>query len=887
MKKAWLKSAFLLFLTVALPFTGSGQGASESRAFGAAMRDFNVGIYPLAEKELSDFIRMFPQSAQLPEAILFQAQAALKQQKYKIAVELLRTNATLAGLLADQYRYYLGQAHLEGTNYQAAAAVFSSLIRDFPNSPRLLAASYGEAQARFKLRDFPRVIDLLQRPDGTFRKESVLRASDELAVRGALLLAEALLEQKAYPETETVLGHMSEADLTPEFKWRRQYLFCRAHLADRRLTEALAGTTNLLALATASGEQNFLSASIDFQGEVLEQLSEFDSAVQVYEQNLAEGVASERARHALLKLTELLLALNKPAEAAQKLETFLVRHPDDAASDVALVTMGELHLRQHLESLETNQTAAATNLVPVAATNHLEQALANFDRVITNYPQSALVGKAQLDKGWTLWVDGKIPQSQAAFKLAVDGLPHSDEQAIARFKLAEAQFFQKDYTNALLNFQLLITETADLPKAREQLAEQAFYQIVRASLRLGDLQAANEAMRKILESYPKSFFADRSLLLVGQRLNTLKKPADARLVFRELLDRFPDSPLVPQVELAIARTFFEEENWASAINKYEEWLERFGTNDLRPQAEFNRAWANDKAGRQTNALDLFTNFVARFPTDELAPRAQYWVGRYYYNQNDFPSAEKNFQHSILLQNTNFSYQAIMMAGRAAVARRAYFEAKRDYFEPLLNDPKCPEEIKAEAYFAEGDMLTLETPEPGKPLQKFAEAIVAFSKIPSLYPTNRLVPRAWGRIGDCYLQLGAADSKQYDEATNAFQKALVSATDVSARSKAEVGLARALEGMAELNSSESATLLDTALAHYTSVLFQKNLRDAEQPDPFWLKEAGLAAGRLAEKRKQWEMAINIYNEMTSMLPPVRELLKGRIDRAAKQWHGEKN
>ncbi len=887
--KKLLLWALAFICSCALPPSASAQNVSEPRALSAAVQEFEDGSYALSEKELAEFIRKFPESADLPKAILYQARAAIAQQKFKIGVDLLSANASLAGPLADQYRYWLATAYLQGTNYQAAGDTFAALIRDFPQSPRLLAASYGEALVRFRLRDWRRTVELLQQPNGAFRREALLRPADELAMRGALLLAETLFEQKEYRAAEEALARLSEADLIPELKWHRQYLLCRVQLADQRLRLALANTTNLLALATVSGKRNLVAESAAMQANILEQLGELSAAVQAYEKNLVESVPPEQARQALLKIIELTLAQGKGAEAAQKLDSFLIKRPDDAASDVVLLTLGELHLEQHFAALDTNRTQTATNLFP-GVTNHLQQALLNFERIITNNPPSALLGKAQLNKGWALWTDGRIPQSQAAFKLAADLLPHAEEQAVARFKMAEAQFYQKDYTNALPTFRSIITDFSDMPRVKESLFAQALYQILRTSLKLGDLAMAQESMKKLLQGYPGSFYNDRSMLLVGQHLTSLQRPSEARVVFQELLQRDPHSSLEPEVELAIARTHVQENDWPAAIARYEAWLERFGANDLRPQVEFYRAWANAQAERSTNALNLFTNFVARFPTNLLAPIAQSWVASFYYKQNDFGSAEKYFQDKILLANTNYSYQSLMNAGRAAIARQAYADAKKFYFQPLVEDNNCPPDLKAEAYFALGDTLTLEAPDLAKPLQKFDDAIVAFKKIPGLYPNNRLVPSALGRIGDCHLQMATLDSKQYDEATNAYQKVLLPGTkaDIFVRSQAEFGLALALEGMAKLKQGpEREALLDAAFTHYANLLYEKNVADSEVADAFWLKKAGLAAARVAEERKQWEIAGRIYNRMMTKLPPLRDFLQKQIERTAEQLPSEKN
>ena len=109
-----------------------------------------------------------------------------------------------------------------------------------------------------------------------------------------------------------------------------------------------------------------------------------------------------------------------------------------------------------------------------------------------------------------------------------------------------------------------------------------------------------------------------------------------------------------------------------------------------------------------------------------------------------------------------------------------------------------------------------------------------------------------------------------------------------RSQAEIKLATVLEAIAKLKPPpDNYALLDAAFAHYANVFYEKNLADGETPDPFWLKEAGLAAGRLAEERKEWEKAINIYNRLQTMLPPLAEFLQKRISRARDQWRLEKD
>src|SRR6185369_1197582 len=102
----------------------------------------------------------------------------------------------------------------------------------------------------------------LNSPEGVFRRAAKIRPDDDLVTHGDLLLAEALVEQRQFAQAREFLDRIPPERLSPEFKWRRQYLLCRSLLLDRKFDEALAATTNLLTLAPASGEVEFIAESL-------------------------------------------------------------------------------------------------------------------------------------------------------------------------------------------------------------------------------------------------------------------------------------------------------------------------------------------------------------------------------------------------------------------------------------------------------------------------------------------------------------------------------------------------------------------------------------------------------------------------------------------------
>ncbi|HXG49522.1 MAG TPA: hypothetical protein VNO52_18005, partial [Methylomirabilota bacterium] len=98
---AWRLGLALWVGWLGIAATGRAQDAVEARAFRAAARAFQDGIYDLAAREFGQFVQRFPASPHVTEAVLLHARAALRMQQASVAIDLLTTNAPRAGPLAD------------------------------------------------------------------------------------------------------------------------------------------------------------------------------------------------------------------------------------------------------------------------------------------------------------------------------------------------------------------------------------------------------------------------------------------------------------------------------------------------------------------------------------------------------------------------------------------------------------------------------------------------------------------------------------------------------------------------------------------------------------------------------------------------------------------
>ena len=405
-------------------------------------------------------------------------------------------------------------------------------------------------------------------------------------------------------------------------------------------------------------------------------------------------------------------------------------------------------------------------------------------------------------------------------------------------------------------------------------------------MKLGDMTGTTNALARILTTYPTNSLVDSSLLLAGEQLSDMQQPAAARALFRKVVELLPKSSLRPEVELALARTYEQEGSWPVAIGIYDRWVEIYTNSEaLLPQVEYARAWANFQAGRGTNAFLLFTNFIAQFPTNALAPVVQWWLGDYYLGTGtNYVDAEKNYK--LLFQNwpdSRLAYAACVMAGRAALARQGYSDAI-GYFTTLTSDTNCPPEVVVQALFGYGGALMLKPPDDptNDPLANFVLAIQVFKAISQNYPQTEQAALASGEAGDCYMQLAGQPQGAhfYDDATNAYAQVINSLpADAAARSQAQMGIGLVLEKRAaQATGAEQTALLQQALQNYLDVLYEKNLRDNEPADPFWVKKAGLQAATVAEELGEWPQAVNVYRRLEELLPPLHDSLEKKIANA---------
>ena len=188
------------------------------------------------------------------------------------------------------------------------------------------------------------------------------------------------------------------------------------------------------------------------------------------------------------------------------------------------------------------------------------------------------------------------------------------------------------------------------------------------------------------------------------------------------------------------------------------------------------------------------------------------------------------------------------------------------FKALWNNTNCVADLRFQALYALGDTMASEK------AGNYEEAMKVFGLIAD-YPTNKLAALALGQKA-CYALQWAQSSTEndkYDTVSNAFMEVINSPrADARATNIATIGLGIVLEKLAQQRPDEARKFHEQALDQYVNVFLNE-----EQPEMFWIKVAGMEAGRLAYDMREWQKAIKIYQRLQKLLPASLPSIQNRI------------
>jgi len=359
-----------------------------------------------------------------------------------------------------------------------------------------------------------------------------------------------------------------------------------------------------------------------------------ESAAKSFRDVLARFPKAEPAKAAKLQLGRSLAALGKADEATTVLAEAAAAG-EGAGPEVLL------------------------ELATVAAqAGKAAEAEAYLKRLMETNAQSPLVAEALFQLGEIAFARGDFPAALANYERIVNEFPDNDLRTVAHYKRAWALRRQERYAEALPSFEVAATDAA-----HADMAADAAFQAGYCLLQTQRFAEAGAALNACAEKDPKAPLASAARLLAGDAFRQAGDTAAAKAAFERVIADYLGSPEEPSARVGLAACEQAAGNHQAVIAA----LERIGTDrrdETEAQALCLRAISLMALERTEEALDTFERTAVLYSAfAEWAGRAQLGVGECEERLGRKDDARKSYQRVL----DEFGETAATEAARARLA----------------------------------------------------------------------------------------------------------------------------------------------------------------------------------------------------------------------------
>lgn len=285
--------------------------------------------------------------------------------------------------------------------------------------------------------------------------------------------------------------------------------------------------------------------------------------------------------------------------------------------------------------------------------NHKQFAEAKvyFNTLVKRFPgakQKSIAYRSIMNSYFAL---GKFKDSELIAKqiLQQADIPDEDkifaEKRLAQSIFKNAKLFQDQgqYLEAALEYRRVYDESA----GEKGLVDAALYNSAYMYDEIQEWQKAVDTYLLLVDKYPDSEYALRSLNNAAEDYKEMKQYADAGDIFRQIYEANKENKEVAEPALSNASYYYVKgEEWQKAINSNDQYIAVYPDEDLAIDLFFANAGNYLKLGNLIEANKIYENFANRYPTDPKAIEAFYHRGTYFKENGQLSAAKVEFTKAI-------------------------------------------------------------------------------------------------------------------------------------------------------------------------------------------------------------------------------------------------
>ncbi|MFA5089247.1 MAG: tetratricopeptide repeat protein, partial [Candidatus Omnitrophota bacterium] len=508
-----------------------------------------------------------------------------------------------------------------------------------------------------------------------------------------------------------------------------------------------------------------------------------------------------------------------------------------------------------------------------------------------------------------------------AYNYLMNTFPNSIRILESMFGRANIFYLNKDYANAINEYQQIVLRYQDDP-SRTEAIEKAKFGLAWTYLKLGDIQKsvqtfqdimqqtkshtvkvgaltqlgdvyqdsnsldkAIEIYDRVLKEYSNSIYADYAQFRQGIALLKQDKVDSAAISFQSLAANFPKSKYLNDAQYYLAVSYFKKGDWAAAKDYAESYLQAsLETADFSAEAYYVLANSMFNLNNPQGALKIFRKLIQDYPEQPAIVRnSELASAKCLYASGQVKEALKKF-NTIPIQypNSETAQAALFWLGDYYLENSVY-ENAIDYYQQIINIFPGSEKINlaffqlGQAYEAqlEYDKALYSYSMINNPKDKevYTKAKLAIAEIFSKkfdYNTafetyQNIITHVPDYRRDAYVKMAGVykERQSFTEAVEAYKKAMA----------ADIGLSKYSNAELQFYIGDTHELLNqkpSAVEEYLKIPYLY-----PQAIP-WIVKAYLRIGRLFEEEERWEEAKTIYQKVIDYKTEEKKFAQERLE-----------
>lgn len=767
--------------------------------------------------------------------------------------------------------YLVAQKAFDDGFYDVAIRYLNEFLEKYPQTEKRNQANLLLGQCFFFRGQYLKAFDIFQG----------LMTAPDLKDATLFWLAETYLKGTDYPQAEKYYRQLIE-DYPASLYVSQGYYSLGWLFFDQKNYESAKQTfAEFLKKFPASA---LAEDSLFKLGECDYNLHLYESAIEYFHDYVLKFPQSLRHDQVYFYMAEAYYYLEKLPEAIEYYTKTISISRDDRIILLSKISLGWSYLKQKdfdnaqqffdqakLLSKEKNMPLDDIDLGRASLffeKNDYAQALAAYDELIKNFPNSQRIVEAHLGKANALYLLKNYPEAIGVYRDIITKFANdrnfTDILEKAYFGLGWAYLKGAHVEEAIQTFEEAASKTTNNITKLSALTQMAdVYHDA------GNLERALETYDKVLKDFPNSPYMDYIQYRQGITLLQMNKIEAATLSFQSLQANFPNSKYLADTKYYLGLANFKREDWAAAKDYLADFSREEQTaKEFQADAHYLLGVSLSNLQNYPEAIKVFQKVIKNYPdAQQLIGDSELSIAKCLYSLGDTKEAIKRLKIVVYkYPNTNTELEALLWLGDYYLAVSEFENAIRYYqqvidrfpgsekgslahyglgqvyqkqglFDSALGHYKLLEdsgdsELAAKAKLAIAEIFSKET-NPDVAIDRYLKITLAtpefsrdaFLKIAQIYQSNR----------------------DYQNALSAYQQALRS--PAGANSIPSAGIQFSIADLKEILNKPNE-----AVDEYLKIPYLYTQETG------WAIKAYLRMARIFENQEDWENAKLIYNKI---------------------------